>query len=202
MIIIHDINTKRTEEIVFCPTLDSHTVHIVTSNVKIRQRLTYEYLDLMTCWIYLQKNVFPHPPQVFWGELTDVSLVFFTSVIMSIWQYCNTTCYTCFSTALKPKPLRQMQIVSKRNHEWTFYNKHWSIVCDPDHDLNSQYEFLPAIGDTRVPQCNKVRLRHCLCAWILKLSMECKPRSNVRESTVFSDSNIELLYEQSEWIWI
>ena len=198
------INTKKTEEIVFGSPSDSHKVPIVIHNEKIQQVFSYKYLGVMidhllswkdhiefVCKKTKQRIYFLRRLRSF-GASKQILLLFFTSVIMSVLQYCYTTWYKSLSTTLKSKLLHQMKICSKivgqpleKFYESAYHNNILrlanTIVSDPNHVLNSEYELLPSNRRYRVPRFNKVRLKHSFVHQsILKLNMEPNPRSNVR----------------------
>lgn len=198
------INTKKTEEIVFGSPSDSYKSPIVIQNEKIKQVSSYKYLGVMidhllswkdhiesVCKKTKQRIYFLRRLRSF-GASGQILLLFFTSVIMSVLQYCNTTWYKCLSTALKSKLLHQMKICSKivgqpleKLYESAYHNNILrlanNIVSDPNHVLNSEYELLPLNRRYRVPRFNRVRLRHSFVHQsILKLNTERNPRPNVR----------------------
>ena len=106
-------------------TSDSHKVPIVIHTDEIKQGVSYKYLgviiDHLLSWKdhidYLckrtkQRIYFLRRLRSF-GASREILLLFFTSVIMSILQYCNTTWYKCLSAALKSKLLHLLKICSK-----------------------------------------------------------------------------------------
>ncbi len=99
----------------------------------------------------------------------QILLLFFTSVIMSVQQYCYTTWHKCLSTTLKSKLLHQMKSCSKivgqhleKLYESGYHNNIQrlanNIVSDPNHALNNEYKLLPS--NRKIPRFNTFRLKH------------------------------------------
>ena len=104
------------------------------------------------------------------GTSRQILLLFFTSVIMSVLQYCNTTWYGCLSDTLKAKLRQLLNICSKIVGQplETLYRSAYdnsmlrlarSITSNSNHPLNGEYDLLPLGRRYRVPTWNRVKLR-------------------------------------------
>ena len=104
------------------------------------------------------------------GASRQILLLFFTSVIMSVLQYCSTTWYGCLSVALKSQLLQQLSICSKivgqplqRLYTTTYDNSVQrlarNITSNTSHVLHGEYGLLPSGRRYCVPSFKKVRLK-------------------------------------------
>ena len=104
------------------------------------------------------------------GASRRILLLFFTSVIMSVLQYCSTTWYGCLSVALKSQLLQQLSICSKivgqplqKLYTSTYDNSVLrlarNITSNTSHVLHGEYRLLPSGRRYGVPSFKKVRLK-------------------------------------------
>ena len=119
------INTKKTEEIIFGAPLETHRSPISIHGEVINQVCSYKYLgvvvDHLLSWKDQTESLCKKTKQIIYflrrlrsfGASRRILLLFFTSVIMSVLQYCSTTWYGCLSVALKSQLMQQLSICSK-----------------------------------------------------------------------------------------
>ena len=176
------INTKKTEEIVFGAPPDTHRSLITIHGEQINQVCSYTYLrvviDHLLSWKDQIESVCKKTKQRIYflrrlrsfGASRQILLMFFTSVIMSVLQYCSTTWYGCLSAALKSQLLQQLNICSKivgqplqRLYTTTYDNSILrlarNITSNSSHVLHREYRLLPSGRRYEVPAYKKVKLK-------------------------------------------
>ena len=176
------INTKKTEEIIFGAPPETHRSPITIHGESINQVCSYKYLGVVIdhllswkdhieslCMKTKQRIYFLRRLRSF-GASRRILLLFFTSVIMSVLQYCSTTWYGCLSVALKSQLLQQLSICSKivgqplqKLYTSTYDNSVLrlarNITSNTSHVLHGEYRLLPSGRRHCVPSFKKVRLK-------------------------------------------
>ena len=176
------INAKKTAEIVFGSPPDTHSSPVIIHDEQIKQVCSFTYLgvtiDHLLSWkdhvVSLckktkQRLYFLRRLRSF-GASKQILLLFFSSVIMSVLQYCSTTWYGCLSVTSKSQLLRQMNICSKivgkplySLYESTYVNSVLrlarSIASNTNHVLHEEYELLPSGRRYLVPKFKKVKTK-------------------------------------------
>ena len=176
------INTKKTEEIIFGAPSETHRSPITIHGESINQVCSYKYLGVVIdhllswkdhieslCMKTKQRIYFLRRLRSF-GASRRILLLFFTSVIMSVLQYCSTTWYGCLSVALKSQLLQQLSICSKivgqpllKLYTSTYDNSVLrlarNITSNTSHVLHGEYRLLPSGRRYCVPSFKKVRLK-------------------------------------------
>ena len=176
------INTKKTEEIVFGAPLEICKSPITIHSEQIDQVCSYTYLgvviDHLLSWKDQIESVCKKTKQRIYflrrlrsfGASRRILLLFFTSVIMSVLQYCSTTWYGCLSVALKSQMLQQLNICSKivgqplqelytSTYDNSMLRLAKNITSNTSHVLYSEYRLLPSGRRYEVPLFKKVRLK-------------------------------------------
>lgn len=193
-----EINTKKTEEIVFSS--KSIIINpIIINNELIKQVQSYKYLGVMIdatlswkhhidyiCKKTKQRIYFLRRLRSF-GATRQILLLFYNAVILSVLQYCNAVWYSCLSSSVKSGLKHLIKVCSKivgqhleGLYEITYHNNTMrlakNILSDVNHVLNSEYVLLPSARRYSVPRFNKVRLKHSFVHQsILKLNKEPNP---------------------------
>ena len=104
------------------------------------------------------------------GASRQILLLFFTSVIMSVLQYCSTTWYGCLSAALKAQLLQQLNICSKivgqplqrlytSTYDSSILRLARNITSNTSHVLHREYRLLPSGRRYGLPTYNKIKLK-------------------------------------------
>ena len=176
------INTKKTEEIVFGTPPEICSSPITIHSEQINQVCSYTYLgvviDNLLSWKEQIETVCKKTKQRIYflrrlrsfGASRRILLLFFTSVIMSVLQYCSTTWYGCLSVALKSQMLQQLNICSKivgqplqelytSTYDNSMLRLAKNITSNSSHVLHGEYRLLPSGRRYSVPTHKKVRLK-------------------------------------------
>ena len=119
------VNTKKTKEIVFGSVPESHSAPITIHGEAIEQVGSYTYLGVIVdsllswkeqtdavCRKTKQRIYFLRRLRSF-GMSRKILLLFFTSVVMSVLQYCSTAWVGCLPETLKARLLKQLNVCSK-----------------------------------------------------------------------------------------
>ena len=176
------MNTKKTKEIVFGNIPVNHNAPITIHGEAIEQVGSYTYLGVIVdnllswgdqieavCKKTKQRIYFLRRLRSF-GTSKRILLLFFTSVILSVLQYCSTSWFGCLSDTLRTKVLKPLNICSKivgQPLETLFDTSYTNgvlrlargITSNNKHPLHGEYDVLPLQRRYRVPTWNRVQLR-------------------------------------------
>ena len=167
----------------FGSTPDLDRTPILIHNETIKQVSSYKYLGVWIDYLFSWKDhvdfVCKRTKQSIYflcrlrsfGASSQILNLFFTSVKMSILQYCNIVWYKSLSSNLKAKSSLQLKICSKivrhplQTIYETAYHKNmlrlaYNIVSNSNHVLNKENKLLPSKCRFRVPKFNKIKPTH------------------------------------------
>lgn len=178
-----EINTQKTEETVFGSPPDSHRTPCLVHTAEIRQVSSYEYLGVWidnlidwkdhidsVCNKTKQRIYFLHRLRSF-GASRPILPLFFTSVIMSILQYCDIVRYKGVSATLRAKLSQQFNICSQivgqppqklyetANHD-NMLRLANNINSNQNRVLNKEVQLIPSNCRFKVPSFNKIEFKN------------------------------------------